>query len=283
MAAFFNQATLSYSGNTVSSNITEGQIIDALTAAKTAVVPEYEQGGTVTYIISLVNDGTADYTGLTLTDDLGAYEFGTAQVTPLDYTEDSVRYFVNGQLQAAPTVSGSSPLTITGINVPAGGNALVIYETTANSFASPEAGGEITNTVTVSGTPITAPITAEEAVSAVSQAQLTITKALSPTEVSAGEEITYTFTVLNNGSTALEAADNAVITDTFDPALSGIEVTLDGAPLPSASYTYDESTGLFTTAAGVITLPAAQITQDHATGQWSVIPSQTVLTVSGTI
>ena len=37
MATFYNQATLSYGGNTTTSNITTGELLDALTAVKTAL------------------------------------------------------------------------------------------------------------------------------------------------------------------------------------------------------------------------------------------------------
>ena len=48
-------------------------------------------------------------------------------------------------------------------------------------------------------------------------------------------------------------------------------------------YTYDESTGLFQTVAGVITVPAATYEQDIITGKWNIIPGVTILTVTGTV
>ena len=75
-----------------------------------------------------------------------------------------------------------------------------------------------------------------------------------------------------------------MLTDTFDPALSGITVTLDGAPLAETTgYTYDEATGEFATVAGAVTVPAATFTQDETTGAWTLTPGTAVLTVTGTI
>mgnify|MGYP007043298606 CR=1 FL=1 len=54
MATFYNQATLSYNGNTTTSNITAGELVEILTAAKTAVTDTYQSGGRITYIISIV-------------------------------------------------------------------------------------------------------------------------------------------------------------------------------------------------------------------------------------
>ena len=79
MATFTNQATLTYNGQTTTSNVTVGELTETLTAAKTAVVPTYGTDGRVTYILSLVNSGTAPLTGLTITDDLGGYTFSAVK------------------------------------------------------------------------------------------------------------------------------------------------------------------------------------------------------------
>jgi uncharacterized repeat protein (TIGR01451 family) len=112
---------------------------------------------------------------------------------------------------------------------------------------------------------------------------LSITKSLSPTTVSDGERLTYTFTIENNGNEEAVATDDLVVTDTFDPILADIVVTLNGATLPADAYTYDEATGAFSTTPGAITIPAATYTQDPVTGEWTLIPGTTVLQVSGTV
>ena len=47
--------------------------------------------------------------------------------------------------------------------------------------------------------------------------------------------------------------------------------------------TYDQTTGLFTTKAGEITVPAATFTQNADTGAWSVIPGTSTLVITGTV
>ena len=129
MASFSNQATLTYNGQTVSSNLVTGQVISPLTLTKTAGEDAYAPGDTLSYVISLVNDGSVTYEGLTLTDDLGGYEVGSGTAYPLAYVPDSVRYFINGVPQPAPAVTPGPPLTVTGLSVPAGGNAILVYDT----------------------------------------------------------------------------------------------------------------------------------------------------------
>ena len=283
MAIFTNQATLSYNGTTVSSNTVSGNLVEALSITKTAVVDRYSADDTVTYVISLTNSGVAPITGLTLTDDLGAYTFGTGSVTPLSYIDNSVIYYQNGVLQASPTVVTADPLTVTGITVPAGGNAILVYEAATNGYAPLDSGSAITNTASVTGTGITAEVSAAETVTVVNTALLGITKSLDPVNVTENSPLTYTFTVTNVGNTEAGSTDNVVISDRFDPILSDITVTLNGDVLPAGSYTYDETTGLFSTVASVITVPAATYTQDPVTGVWSTTPGVAVLTVTGTV
>jgi len=283
MATFFNQATLTYNNNVTSSNIVTGELLEVLTVTKTAVPDSYRPGDAVTYVVSLVNAGPLPYTGLTVTDDLGAYPLGEGQVVPLTYVEGSVQYYLNGVLQADPTVSGETSLVFEGINVPAGGNAMLIYAAEANGFASPAADGSIVNTVTVTGGGLSAPVTATETVDAASGPMLTISKAISPDTVVGNGQLTYTFVIQNNGNTPAEASDNLVVTDTFDPILDMISVTYNGQTLTEPDdYTYDEETGLFQTVEGRLTVPAATFAQNEE-GQFVLTPGIGVLTVTGTV
>lgn len=283
MAIFTNQATLSYSGGVVNSNITTGEILEVLSATKTAVTEEYSQGCDATYAINIVNTGNIAFTGLSITDDLGAYTSGAATVVPLDYVEDSVKYFVNGVLQPAPTVTAGPPLVFSGISVPANGVVTILYAAKANNFASPSADGTITNTAVINGGGITE-LTVTETVTAEIEPRLNITKSLSPTTVTENGQLTYTFVIQNTGNTEAVATDDIIVTDTFDPILSDITVTYNGTVLTSpAQYTYDETTGVFSTVAGVITVPAATYTQDPTTGVWTTEPGVATLTVTGTV
>ncbi len=284
MATFTNQATLTYNGTTTASNIVTGEILEVLSAQKNAVVDAYIAGDDITYVISILNTGQTPLTGLTLTDDLGAYTFGAQTLTPLTYANGSIRYYVNGVLQPAPTVTAQAPLTVTGLNVPAGGNVMLLYEANTNQYAPRAAGARINNTATISGAGVTNPVTATEAVSAAERAALTINKAISPRVVTENGALTYTFTIQNSGNTAVTPADNATVSDRFNPILSNLAVSLNGTPLTAATdYTYDQATGEFTLTPGRITVPAATYTQDAATGAWTTEPGISTLTVTGTL
>lgn len=281
MPAFTNQATLIYNDTQTNSNIVTGNITEALSASKNAVVNTYSRGDTVTYVISVVNSSQVAYNSLTLNDNLGEYPFGTGTLTPLTYVEGSLNYYVNGVLQPTPAYTTTDGLTVTDINVPAGGTALVIYEAEANGFAPLGVGDTITNTATISGATLAETISVAESITVVTAPNLSISKALSPTTVSENGQLTYTFVIQNTGNTATVATDNLIVTDTFDPVLQNITVTYNDAVLSEGiDYTYVN--GVFTTLNGVISVPAATYIQDE-TGDLIITPGVSVLTVTGTV
>jgi uncharacterized repeat protein (TIGR01451 family) len=284
MATFTNQATLTYGDSVTTSNVVTGEFLQSISVIKYSLTETYTAGEVLTYVISLVNTSGAPITDLTVTDDLGAYTQGTETRVPLDYVDGSLTYYLGGARQAAPVVTDENPLTITGISIPANSNAFLVYQARVNDFASPATGATITNTVTVTGSALPAPIVAQETVTAASEAFLTIGKSLSPTTVSEGDRLTYTFVIQNFGNTPVVATDDAVVTDTFDPILSNLTVTFNGATwVEGVQYTYDGATGAFATIPANITVPAATYTQNPATGAWTVVPGVSTLVVVGTV
>lgn len=256
MARFTNQAQLRYGNNVANSNIAVGEILEVLSATKTAVKNTYNQNDTITYVVSIVNSGNTAINGLTLSDNLGAYTFNTNTLVPLTYVNNTAKYYTNGTLQAAPAVTQGPPLGIE---------------------------AAVTNTATVSGTGIT-PVTAAETVNAEAAPNLAITKSVSPVPVTENGTLTYTFRIQNYGSVAATNTTGVVITDTFAPVLNNLTAALNGTAWTAATdYTYNEATGTFSSTAGAITVPAATYTQDSTTGAWVVTPGESTLVITGTV
>lgn len=284
MAIFYNRATLSYNGQSLNSNQVSGELLEALTMTKTAISGSYGIGDSVSYAVSIVNSGISAISGLTLTDDLGAYPIGGTNVTPLTYRDGSILYYIDGSLQPAPTVSGTDQLVVSGINIPAGSNATIIYEAIANGYAPLESGSVITNTATVTGGGIAAPLTDTATVPVTEEPDLSIAKAICPPVVTDNGQLTYTFIIQNTGNTAILATDNLIVSDNFNPILSNIAVTLNGATLVEGTgYTYDDTTGAFATLPGIVTVDAATYTQDPTSGLITVNPGVSVITITGTV
>ncbi len=284
MAIFSNQATLTYGNVIRNSNVTEGEVITGITMEKTAITDTYASGNQLAYVVTLRNDGAVDVTDLTLTDNLGAYIIPDTDntVVPLSYVDGSVLYYINGALQTAPTVQYNGNLVISGISIPAGGNATVIYAFTVNDCAPLSAGSSITNTVTLGG--YCEEVTASATANVREAFDLSIAKSVSPSVLLECGEITYTFIIQNNGNIDVVAADGVIVSDTFDPLLRNLTVTLNGTELAAGTgYTYDEQTGVFATAADAITIPAATFVRSDGTCTVATTPGVSVLTVSGSL
>lgn len=278
MATFTNQAQLSYNNTVINSNVAVGEVVGELSVTKTAVGSVYGRNDEVAYVISIVNSSASPATDITVTDDLGGYAFGEQTLYPLTYVDGSARLFINGELVAGPTVAGEAPVTFSDITIPAGGNAIIIYEARVNEFAPLDVDGSITNTVALNND-----VQASETITTEQEPELAITKTIEPVPVAQNGTVTYTFTILNYGNTPATAADDTVLTDNFDPILTDIAVTFNGDSwAEGTNYNYDQVSGLFTTVAGQITVPAATYTVDE-NGATVITPGVSELVVTGTI
>lgn len=291
MATFYNQATITYNGNTVTSNRVVGEIEEPLSIDKSALEENYRPNEPVNYVISFTNTIDTDITNASVSDNLGLYEFTPeTEETPINlrsmtFVNGSGRYYVNSieQTENLPTfeLDAEGNLNITGITVPANGDAMVIYKAVPNEFAplgedTPAVARTITNIATLTSDASEEKPTATLTLPANLEPELSLEKNISPVPVIDNGEITYTFDITNTGATA---AAGVVFADTFDPILSNITVTLDGAA--TTAYDYNEATGEFTT--NSLNVPAATYEQDETTGEWTITPGTTTLTVTGTI
>lgn len=285
MRNFTNQATLSFRNRPLSSNITTGVINEVLNVTKAAVEPQYSTGNDDTFVISLVNTGNTPLTGVTVTDNLGTYqptEDEPATATPLDYADGTVVSYANGV--ADPNVTASyadNTLTIENVTVPANGNTVIVYSARPNEFAPLNEGEFIRNTVTVTA-PGNTPIEAESTITPVQEADLAISKSLTPQEVTENGNVTYTFTIQNFGNASPTPEDNVIFSDNFEPALENINVTYNGNTWTNGNqFNYDENTGVFETTPDAITVEPATIRADESTGQRTIEPSISTLVISG--
>lgn len=283
MATFTNRATLTFQGGAVDSNTVTGTFLETLSLTKAALSDTYAAGDTLTYTVALVNAGATPLGGITVTDTLGAFDFGGTTLYPLAFVPGSVLLYVDGVLQPSPVPTGTQPLVFEGITLPAGGDAVLVYATQVTDQAPLGVGGQITNVATATGGGLIEPISDSATVTTADRPALSITKALSPTSVAENGTITYTFVMQNFGNTAAVATDDLQLTDTFDPVLDITSVMLDGTVLTEGTgYTYDPATGEFATVTSVVTVPAATFVR-QPDGTVAVTPGQATLVVVGTI
>lgn len=284
MPTFTNQATLTYDGNTTNSNTVTGEIRSMHSASKTAMTGTYRPGDSITYIIRIENSGTLPLTAVTVSDNLGAYCHQCSVHTPLTYKDNSLLFYIDGIPQSTPAVDPGPPLVISDLSIPAKSTALLLYEATVNAYAPANEGDTITNVATISGSTLSTSLEVRETITASPGVELIISKSLCPSTVTENDVLTYTFVIQNIGITAAGSKDAAVITDTFEPALTSISVLYNGEEWQSpAQYVYDSVSGVFSTVPGQITVPAATFTQEPGSGKYVMTPGVSVLQVTGTV
>ena len=280
MAIITNQANLTYTYGTttatVVSNVAETVRNAGITAEKRALESAYREGATLTYLISLNNLGAAAVENLVIADDLGAYTpaGAAAPVMPLTFSGNATLY-VNGAFseELAP-VQTENGVQFTIPSVPAGADALLVYQTAVNGFAPLAPGSAITNTATVGDEPIAVSATVPVA----DYADVSIEKEMSPNPVTDGGTLSVTFTIENRGNTE---ATGLQLTDDFPLSLSDVSVTVNGAPM--TAFTFENNTltlpsGTQTT----LSVPAATFTQDE-TGAVTVTPGRLTVVLTGTV
>ncbi len=284
MATFSNRATLSYGGRTTNSNTVTGEIADAVTAEKTALSLSYRPAQRIPFVIRVQNGGLSPFTLVSVSDDLGAYPHNGTLFVPLAYVEGSLRLYINGLPSALPTVSAGPPLTVQDLTVPAMSTALLFYETEVTSYAPMGDGASITNTATISGCGIPAPLSVSATLSVSDAPFLVLSKSLCPLSVRENSQLTYTFVVQNIGASPALSEENITVTDVLSPVLSNLTVTYNDTLWQcGVEYTYDEESGLFASLSGQITVPGATFSQNPVTGTFDMTPGVATLRITGTV
>ena len=272
-----NQASIRYSYNnntgtgSANSNTVTTNLLDqyTLAAAKTPLASTFRPGENTAFVLRLENSGSGDLHNVTITDNLG----GGAANAPLLYNQDSLRAYVTGGVLTA---------ALPGV-LPSGGVAILVYtaQVRPNLDLTVQS---ITNTanITANGGSAAGPaVVVTPAPTAVllreAYADVALYKEADKQNVMAGDPLTYTFTLTNNGN---QAADGVTLTDTLPAgfAVTQVEVTTGGATtvLPASDYTIDATTN-------TITIPAPSGPSITVPAATSTAPGITTVAVTGTV
>ena len=266
-----NQASIRYNysgagtGTAVSNTVTTN-LLDryTLAATKTPLSSTFRPGENVTYVIRVENNGSGDLYNVTIADDLG----GGAD-TPLVYNPASLRAYVDSiPVTISPVVQGGTLTAVLPAPLPAGTAAILVYtaqvrpdvdftlQSITNTVAVTANGGSAAGpAVTVTPSP-TATLLRD------SYAEVTLYKEADKQSVMAGEPLTYTFTLTNQGN---QAADSVTLTDQLPTGFSATQVSVSagGATtvLAPGDYTVaaDNTITIPSTTGKAITVPAATV------------------------
>ena len=287
MATIENFATVSYTSGGISetkvSNLAEIGLESAISFTKSTLGETYGEDDVITYILSMTNTSASTITNVTVTDDLGTFVFGTLELSPLTYAPPALLLIdgqdVSAQLTVDTSTAGSLVFSFPAL--PAGATANIVYRAAVNEYAPLDVDASVTNTATLTSDSDCADGTATATITAVSAANVSVFKQMSPNPVICGDTVTYTIRIYNYGNIA---AENVVLTDTFNPAPENITVSRDGVLLIGTDYTYVNGTlTVPSTAQSPVTVPAATFIRDVTTGIVNVTPGMVEYTITGTI
>ncbi len=226
----------------------EDTLVDAgldLALTKTDVTDPVIAGETVTWTLSVTNNGPADASNVTVTDTLPAEVSGASGTgTGWSCSGASTLTCTLASLAASTT---SSDLTITATVDPA-------FTGTLNNTAAVDSDNVDTNSANDSDS---------EETTVDPEADLAITKSDSPEPVLAGNDVTYTLAVTNNGPSV---ATSVTVTDTLPAEVSFVSATGSGWTCSESAGTVTcDATSLAVGAAPPITITAA-VPPDTALG-----------------
>ncbi|HZX08670.1 DUF7507 domain-containing protein, partial [Kribbella sp.] len=212
------------SNNSDSVTITPAAPKADVVVTKTTVTKPVVAGEPITYQIKVHNTGPSDAQAVHLSDDV-----------PSALTD------VTADTSAGSCTVSSGQVTCPLGDLPVGQTAIV----TVTGIVSPKALGELTNSASAESTtpdPDTSNNTGRTTHTVKTSADLAITKTAQPVPVHAGQPVTYTLTVTNNGPSA---AQSATVTDPVPAPLQYVSSK-------SSAGTCTEASGTVTCAVGTV-------------------------------
>ena len=279
-----NTASITYnygrseSGSAISNTATTNLIEEfSISGTKLSNNQTFRNGENITYQISVTNDGTSSLYNVTVSDDLGG------MTTPMTFLDGSGTYSVNG-ITSFIIPTSVNPLTfVLPSPLAAGETAIITYVARVSSGLS-ETVETIVNTASISanegsetGAVITVIPSPSNTIVRGDFADVTLTKNVSSSQITSGEEFSYTITLSNSGN--LDAT-GVIVTDTLP---DGFNITSITSETNGVTTTYSPSDYTVDPGTNTLTLPTGGILTLSVPAADGGLSGTTVVTITGSI
>lgn len=260
--------------NTATTNLIEQY---AISGSKLSNNSTFRNGENITYQISVSNIGTLSLYSVTISDDLGG------STNPLSFLDSSATMNLNG-ISSFITPTSTRPLTFVLPSPLASGETATITYVARVSSSLDESVETIVNTATITanegsttGTSISVTPSPSFTLSRGEFANVTMSKNVSSTQITAGETFSYTLTLFNSGS--LDAT-GVVITDTLP---TGFKIESVTSLTNGVTTTFSASDYTIESSTNTLTLPTGSSLTITVPGAVGGLSGTTVITITGSI
>lgn len=284
----FASLTFEYGSNKeeVLSNTAFATLQDSVNMSLSSVENSYSLNDTITYVLSIINNGNRNIKNIKISSDLASYTInsGIAEkiITPLSYTGVS-KLYIGGKFFSDIEAEVLSDKIIFSVEeIPALSNVLIFYSTTVNKNADLSTGSFLKNTSSLTYDGMINNIESSDTIYVREKADVTLIKYMYPNSITSGEIITYNFILYNYGNIE---AKNVSFSDTFSPAPLNLNVSVNSDALSSKNYSYINGEIKIPCYGSdfSLSIPPAKFIQDTNNGAITTKPGSTIITITAKI
>ena len=284
----FASLTFEYGTNKeeVLSNTTFATLQDSVNMSLSSVENSYSLNDTITYVLSIINNGNRNIKNIKISSDLASYTINSGItekiITPLSYTGTSKLYVGGTFFSDIEAEVFSDKIIFSMEEIPALSNVLIFYNTKVNKNAELSTGSFLKNTSSLTYDGMINNIESSDTIYVREKADVTLIKYMYPNSITSGEIITYNFILYNYGNIE---AKNVSFSDTFSPIPLNLNVSVNSDALSSKNYSYINGEIKIPCYGSdfSLSIPPAKFIRDKNNGAITTNPGSTIITITAKI
>lgn len=286
----FNTASLTFKFGSQTgcafSNTASANLLENLTMNVNSLGSTYFWGTTVTYIVNIKNNSNFESKNLKITHNLTSSSsdknLSDTCFVPLEYISPSFLY-IDGifNSEISPEINPNK-IIFEIASISKNSTITIIYKLIVNQYAPIDPDSTLVNEISLVYDGMKDTVASQINLTPEKKADVKVIKSMSPSNISAGEEITYDFFLYNYGNTV---ASNVILTDNFSPAPNITSIKSENQELIFSDYSYLNGTLSIPSynSSFNLAIPAAKFSKNPETSLISANPGVVHIEVKGKI